>query len=565
MASGYDDIFSIAKFAGINQSGDGYNTDLKYAQDGYNFNTVLGNLEPFKYDKPLGGVKLPHSTDGKTTLAFMTKRWSAGQSGVIGADSYNNGYAVAIVGGMIFYKILQNNTFEDAPWRVIPDITLTESKCDTLTYELNRLPPVNFSADICKQIFDGEKEYDIFDLDDYQYHSVIADSETEAHYVKMDETEVRLTSVSKVRENYEAAPIDCLLITNAVDGMYCIYLPYDKTYLSCVRVPVMPNGTTQDIKFGCIERYAERIFGSGITSDPDKLMYCAPFDPFNWDANRIIGQVEDGAGDIQQPNWDGDKFISLKEFSTSLLCIKQNAVWKLTGTTPSEFAFKKQFGDGTIADGSVITHGYFTYMLSDYGIKSFDGTGTTYLKYGWLHSLMRELDKDETAFAERWGDYYVLSINDELILYNTVEGTFNILQKNNICALKQYRNKLYCLENNTEGVEMKEMFGGFLTRDMLWESAWIDLSAKNITKSGFEVYVLLDTDDGEQHPVQMTVAVTSEKKRKEKNVTVYTNKPKRIRINNHGRLFKVSINVPSSEIDWHMKAGIQMYLEYDYD
>jgi len=55
-------------------------------------------------------------------------------------------------------------------------------------------------------------------------------------------------------------------------------------------------------KFGVITRHAERIWGSGIPSDPDMLVYSAPYDPLDWTAN--VEQPQDGAGDILQPSWD---------------------------------------------------------------------------------------------------------------------------------------------------------------------------------------------------------------------------------------------------------------------
>lgn len=588
--AGYDSTFSITKFGGINQSGDGYNTDLKYAQDGRNFNNILGDLTP--YTKPVSmedETAVACTSDKNHTLAFLTKRWTKGVSGIIPSDSYKSGYAVMVCDGRLFYKQMNNNSFFGQEWIELKNGTesynFESDKFDTLTYEINYAPPIRFSASIAQSIHAGEAAYYTFDMDDYDYHEVIADSDSTAHYVKNDETQVPMTNLMNVRMGYDA-PVDILLLTNADDGMYCVYAPLDGDILKAERITVMPNGTSQDIKFGCIERYCERIFGSGISTDPDKIMYCAPYDPFNWEQNNAI--PDDGAGDIQQPNWDGDKFISLKEFSTSLLCIKEHAIWRISGHTPSEFSFKKMFGEGSVADGTVVTKGYFTYFLSDGGIRAFDGSGSNYVKYGYLHSLTDYLVANGTdAVAERYGDFYVLLCDTDynsmgethkrsLILYNTVESTFTVVDGDDIVALKEYKGELFALIKGSDSVGLYKLFddtGDVM--DVVWESAWIDLSAKNVTKSGFVVYLLLDSNeqlaDGtikyDKMPVPVTVSLITEKKKKEKQTTLYVNKPKKMNLNGNGRLYKVRLEIPATEdnIKWHMRSGIQMYVEFDYD
>lgn len=595
--AGYEDIVSIPKFAGINQSGDGYNTDLKYAYRGKGFDTRLGDLTPWK-----APLYLDISGDGidyseLPTLAFISKRWTMGQSGVIPADKHSNQFCIVVANGNLYW-IKSNyqggaSPFSFAECHKMDGISFTNSKFDTLTYELNYAPPVDITSSIKQDISSGGEWY-AYNNDDYDYYKLSINSGGNAVYTNK-QGEVVIAN-GKVRKGY-AAPVDCLLMTNADDGMYCVYIPLDSDEPLIERITVMPIGTTEDIKFGCIERYCERVFGSGMSTDNDKIMYSAPYDVFNWEQNNA--EPDDGAGDIQQPEWDGDRFISLKAVSTYLLCIKKHSVWKISGDYPSQFYFIKMYGEGTIADGSVCTHGYYTYFLAEDGIKVFDGQSTQYLKYGWLDDLkpgarisdISHTEEQDIAMADNYGDFYVLkphSREGTLILYNTVEGMFNIVEEPRVLAIKEHDGQLYCLsywedEGNEawgvppqRGIDLKLMFRDeFAAYDVEWESAWIDLGAKNVTKSGFVVYMYLEDNlNGEgfdpENPYTIPVEITiqSEKKTKVKQVNLLLNKPKKININCNGRMYKLKFKIPANTADytgWHMRSGMNIQLEYDYD
>jgi hypothetical protein len=119
------------------------------------------------------------------------------------------------------------------------------------------------------------------------------------------------------------APVDVLLISNAKDGMYMISPPYTATVPQADWTVTAIN--TQGKKFGVIERYAERIWGGAIPDDPDMLMYSRPFDPTDWTQAGENEEPEDGAGDIQQPSWDGDSFRALRAFGNQLIALSRTA------------------------------------------------------------------------------------------------------------------------------------------------------------------------------------------------------------------------------------------------
>lgn len=119
------------------------------------------------------------------------------------------------------------------------------------------------------------------------------------------------------------SPVDVLVMSNPYDGM--IYVRCDDTEKSVTQV-------TTPKKFGVITRYNERIFGGAIIDDPDMVAYSAPYDFTDWSQNLEI--PEDGAGDIQQPTWDGDSFTALMQIGAQLVAFRKNTVWRVLGTDP---------------------------------------------------------------------------------------------------------------------------------------------------------------------------------------------------------------------------------------
>jgi hypothetical protein len=133
--------------------------------------------------------------------------------------------------------------------------------------------------------------------------------------------------------------------------MYCLY--GDTLDVAPVETPK---------RFGVLARYNERIWGSGITGDPDMLVYSAPYDPFDWEAQIEI--PEDGAGDIQVPTWDGDSFVALRQYGSDLIALKRNSIWRVYGTNPGEFTVQRQYGGGALVENTVAVR---------YGVYSTDG------------------------------------------------------------------------------------------------------------------------------------------------------------------------------------------------
>lgn len=602
----YEDVLTISKFAGINQANDGHNVDFAYAVEGINFDTENGGFKPIRkstiipisieegFDTTAASppTKASYESDRECTLALLHKRWKMGVSGIIPTD--NTVYAVLVSNGRVWYRKSEmhstfNDRFINTEWTELlngsSSFAFAKSKFDYITYEINFGEAETLTNDILTAVKDGEKQADIFDSDDGKYYTILIDSDGKGYYENFQGEKVTLTAgTSMVRVGYDA-PVDCLLITNSEDGMYCIYAPLDSDALSIRKVTVKPSGTDKEIKFGCLARHAERIFGSGIDSDPDKVMYSATYDPFNWEQDNI--EPDDGAGDIQQPNWDGDGFVALRDFGNQLLLIKKHAVWRLTGTTPSEFVMRKQYGEGAVAEDTVVVIGANAYMLAGNDIVVYDGASTRPIRKGVLDKYMPLPEVAQRAFACAYDDKYILSVSPGhsdingtfpvFVIFNTKENTFNVSSEaSDTIAMASYADALYMVESNYADMETGYDPRAVLTRAFTgtsprveWLSAWQDMQAKNVVKSGFEVYVTMHMDnpnDGSIMPqIPIEIEIETEKKVKRKQAQLTPMKTKRIRINNKGRMFRMRIVVPMTDIDWQLATGMQIKLEYDAD
>ena len=361
-------------------------------------------------------------------------------------------------------------------------------------------------------------------------------------------------------------PIDVLIMSNADDGMLIVY----GDSLDVTPYRVQPSTTDVEKKFGVLTRHAERIWGAAIPDQPDMLMYSTPFEPLNWEQNNEY--PEDGAGDIQQPSWDGDSFVALRTYGSYLLAIKKNRVWRVSGTNPGEYYFKEQFGGGTIVENTVVVYNDYMFLLSYDGLMMYDGTAVQQFRQPQIQDLMKRVNWAYAggAVAAMRGTVYSLAlpidsstINNAILEYDTAENTFNLRVGVYASSFLAYENVLYYTDSRTGtggalvGRVMK-LDGSGEALPMRWISAYQDLGYKSVTKSGFEVYLLADTD------MKLTVGIRTEKKLKSRTVDLTAGKAKRIRLNVSGRSFRLELSSDSGAA-WRLGGGIQINMELDSD
>ena len=370
------------------------------------------------------------------------------------------------------------------------------------------------------------------------------------------------------------ASVDVLLLSNAVDGM--VMVRGDNLTVSVVKTPK---------KFGVIERYAERIWGGAITDDPDMLVYSAPFDPTNWTANTE--HPEDGAGDINQPSWDGDSFTALRAFGSQLIAFKKTRVWRVLGTDPGEYTFKEQYGGGAPYAATIAVDSERIFMLTRQGVVVYDGLAVNPFQQEYAEELFGRMNVEalNSACACIWREklYCAIpldgsAINNAVLIYNTVDGTWLLREDVYVESFLTTDDAIWFTSATTPGKvwlwSEDSWETGKATADACkWVTPWNDLGLKNVVKGGFEVYMLCEVQD---KPVTLNISVQTEKKIKTKQYTIKPLtqaelaankgfKQKRLRFGGTGRRFRLIIETPAGTPVWRIIGGVHTVAEIDPD
>lgn len=405
--------------------------------------------------------------------------------------------------------------------------------------------------------------------------------------------------------------VDVLLISNKEDGMFMVIPPdtenlwgstsnqswtYQKAMTwqqvkspawSIQRVDTRADPEDEDsemLKFGVIERYAERIWGGDIAGHPDMLVYSRPYDPTDWTPDTDI--PEDGAGEINVPTWDGDSFTALKRFGDQLLAFKENGIWRILGTNPGEFEVREQFGGGTINPRTIATYGERVFFVERDGVSVYDGQTTApYMRENiekiWRTVNINAMDKMRSAiFKDKY--YLALPVNNSkvanaFLVYDLLEGTvlyqsaYNIIMYVN--DIISFDDALYGVCRYSFGTIIKMHYNSWETvlggrYDAKWVSPWMDLGRKDIQKGGFDLYF---TPEVKENPVKFKISIQTEKKIKTKEYTVQPvvggnkeHREKKLHFGGTGRKFRVIIETYNGGF-WRIVGGIHLVVEIDPD
>ena len=360
----------------------------------------------------------------------------------------------------------------------------------------------------------------------------------------------------EVNRDGDESPVDVLLMTNALDGMICLY--GDDLHASLVHTPY---------KFGILARHAERIWGGAIIDHPDTLVYSAPFNPFDWAANEE--RPVDGAGEVMQPSWDGDSFVALKPFGSQLLAIKKNRVWRIVGTDPGSYYMKEQYGQGTASENSIAVNADLVFMVGKHGLLRYDGTICEDFYQSAIQRIWQRVNTDrlEGTYGAVYKNRLYMAvpmdgsdINNAIIEYDLRERTFMLRTGVSVKSFLVMGDGLYY----TSGEDPYSVFvlGEGAALPVRWVTGYQSLGAKDVVKSSYVAYMSVASDE---ETVPVSVTVQTEKRIKTKEVPVPgSGKVKRIRLSGTGRWFRFAMSV-AGDIDWALLGGIQIRMETDED
>jgi hypothetical protein len=600
----YDAHSRIPAFLGLSQFGDQLNRDPRYAVEAENMDTVGGTLQPMAKC-----TILTPSLDNKIeTLARLYRRWYVGEEEnelLIAASNGQLYYMhpsdetwtqltlpveIAAVAGARSYTIAVNAVADDTV--TVEGVTFTAVVSGATGNQFNVGGTIALTATALYTALaanatitatytvtnpsDGVivlTETSAGDLDtpgEMTFTGTIevengTATESAATIPAWTETQSDVWSFVAYEINPSGSPVDVLLMSNALDGM--IMIRGDDKSVVAVETPKL---------FGVIERHAERIWGGAILDDPDMLVYSAPFDPTDWDADLDI--PEDGAGDITQPSWDGDSFTALKAFGDQLIAFKSNRVWRILGTDPGEYVFKEQFGGGAPYFNTIAIDTERILMLDTDGIVVYDGLSVMPFYQEYAKDVFADINQSaiSQACAAIWKNRYYCAlplgtseINNAVLIYDIKANTWLLRTDVSVEAFLPTDDALYFTSSTTPGKiwtwNENAWETGYATEsDTRWVGPWNDLGYKNIVKGGFDVYLTIEV----QATCALTVTIETEKKSKSKSYSVqYTAndfKQKRLHFGGTGRRFRLIIESSDGAL-WRTVGGITIISEIDSD
>lgn len=519
----YDADVRLSEFRGLNQADLSLNPDIRYAAEAENVETPNGVLQPQAAFDILPGGSFENRVE---TLAVLHRRWYAG--------SGSKNWYVCASGGRLYER--QEGT--NASWQLIGLGTETPYNSDVwscVTYEIN--------------------------TDD--------------------------------------GTLDVLLMSNAEDGMIMVippdrpsiiqdYVAYTIEDLSAYTINqlvspswVIQTVDTQGNNFGVIERFGERIWGGAINDDPDKLVYSRPYDPTDWTIAGSGEQPEDGAGDILQPSWDGDRFYALKRFGDQILAVKNNRIWRVMGLSPGEYTFAEQFGEGTEYFNTIAVAPERVYMVGRDGPEIYDGMSTTPYAREQIKQIWRTVNVDalgQMCAVLHKQKYYLAfptgnsEVNNAMLVFHLDTGNILFYKDFYIESFLNAENDLLATSSSLPGQVLvlhddswvKGTASGAPTK---WMSPWMDFGYKTIQKGGFDFYFLPEVQEEE---VTFTISIETEKKTKTKVYTVLPSdkehRQKRLHFGGSGRRFRIIIETAAGvTAPWRILGGLHLVVETDPD
>jgi hypothetical protein len=358
------------------------------------------------------------------------------------------------------------------------------------------------------------------------------------------------------------APVDVLLMSNPLDGM--IMVRGDTLTSTAIDTPK---------KFGVITRFNERIWGAGIPDDPDMLVYSKPFDPTDWTLDLV--HPEDGAGDISQPSWDGDSFLSLMQYGAQLLAFKKRRLWRVLGTHPGEFYMKEQYGGGLLAKRSLAIHGTDVFMLGLESVFKYDGMDSQqFMEEATIKTFLRvNREVMEHACGVMHHDKYYLAlpldgstVNNAVLEYDKQWNTWMLWRHVSVESFLSTEEHLYFTSSSTPGLVY--VWGGGTTACPLnWESPWFTLGRLDARKENFIFRLTFEL----AQDTEMTLTVETERNIYKRTFTVRPPFPGRIGprtvkmpVAGGGRRFRFRLEANGGEM-WKMAGGMQIICDVNAD
>ena len=326
--------------------------------------------------------------------------------------------------------------------------------------------------------------------------------------------------------------------------------------------------TTYAPKGEFMELHYDRLWIAGEKENPDRIYFST--------ANVNGADIEDftvplaeeeeinmHGGFLDVRSYDGSKIIALKVIFNSVVIFKNKSAYKIYGSSPSNYQLVDLFScNGAIADKSICVGNNGAYFLNNDGIYYYDGTNTTLVSQRIKNTISKMnknyANKSVAIFHD--SKYYLAiptgdsQVNNTLIEFNTINGSFMTYDINDISSFIEYDNEILY----STGKQVKALFKGTTMLPLLWTTPTIDFGAKNTRKMSSYLYLRVKGEG------QIKFTLKTERKEKELILDLPREETLiRKKLKNKGRMFQLTIeNVNNSKFTL---VAPELHCELDSD
>jgi hypothetical protein len=178
-----------------------------------------------------------------------------------------------------------------------------------------------------------------------------------------------------------------------------------------------------------VAAFRDHMFYSGMSSTPQELVFSKPFDEDNFSSGS-------GSGSIAVD----DNIVGIKVFRDNLFIFCENRIFKLAGSSVSDFAIADVTRDIGCINGDTIQEfaGDLIFLGPD-GLRTIAGTARIGdVELGTISSNVQSIFNDNIASASEF-DSTVIPDKTQYRIFFTKSGTLETQTKGVICVLKGQR------------------------------------------------------------------------------------------------------------------------------
>ena len=371
--------------------------------------------------------------------------------------------------------------------------------------------------------------------------------------------------------NYRKDTEEWHIITNGADPIQ--YSAADDTaYQALEGAPVLAKYITLS---------DERLWIGGIPDEQEGVYWSWDNDPNNWAVD--LEHPEQGGGFIHIRSHDGTKIVGVKTLLNDVVIFKDRSLHRIVGSYPGEYELVEVYGNtGPISENTIVSSGANVYFLCAEGLCVYSGmTVQTLALSAGDNRLAGIAERINRAAAQKAcsaiadGVMYIAipidgsSYNNAVIVYDMTSGIYTLTENYRVDSWLVHHG-----ENNetllfARGKSVMAMTGDTndgARIDAHWLSPWFDTGTKSAKKTTGRVYMSIEAKSVTDEQPSILLTMESEKKRREKIVTIKKDGMNviRPRVKLRGRMLRMGIKtLNGARITIHQ--GVQIKIESDED